>query len=794
MTKQIRIFLSLVLLATGLQAQNLTQTIRGQVIDNQSRATLPGVNIIVVNSNPVLAVSTDLDGYYAIENVPIGRVTIQATFVGYEPFIANNLELSSGKELMLNFEMQEQLVEMETVVITSEDEKTESLNDMTSVSARQFSIEESQRFAGARNDVSRMAQNFAGVRGANDAVNDIIIRGNSPVGVLFRLEGIDIPNPNHFGDFGSSGGPVSMLNNNVLANSDFLTGAFPAEYGNAISGVFDLRMRNGNYDHHEFIGQVGLNGFELGAEGPISKKNKSSYMLNYRYSTLGIMSAVGINFGTGTAIPYYQDITARVNVPTPKAGTFSMFAIGGISQIDLISSNEEDTVDNLYNNDLDIYDRSKIGVVGISHQYLIDNSSYTKFTVAVSSIINRDIVDSISTETFDPVPFYSQNFTQNKISANLFYKKKINAKHNFQIGVRWDEYIVDIVDSIYRVSLDRYITLTAFEGNTYLLQPYAQYQYRITDKMILNTGLHYQYLGLNGSNMLEPRAGIKYQLNDKNSISLGYGLHSMMAPIATYFKTVEQGIGNYITPNDSIDFIKAHHIVLGYDRQITAHMRLKAEVYYQQLFDVLIDKDSSSFSVLNAGSFTFGSPDYLVNNGTGRNYGAELTLEQFLNKGMYFLVTGSLYKSEYTGSDAIIRQSAFSGNYVANIVGGKEFSLFPSKKSQKTKKSIVFDTKFTIAGGQRYTPIDLEQSMINNETAYDWDQAFAEQFDDYMRLDIRAAYKMDGKFATQEWAIDIQNITNRKNPLYQRYNPIEGEINTVYQLGLFIVPQYRIIF
>jgi len=794
MTKQIRIFLSLVLLATGLQAQNLTQTIRGQVIDNQSRATLPGVNIIVVNSNPVLAVSTDLDGYYAIENVPIGRVTIQATFVGYEPFIANNLELSSGKELMLNFEMQEQLVEMETVVITSEDEKTESLNDMTSVSARQFSIEESQRFAGARNDVSRMAQNFAGVRGANDAVNDIIIRGNSPVGVLFRLEGIDIPNPNHFGDFGSSGGPVSMLNNNVLANSDFLTGAFPAEYGNAISGVFDLRMRNGNYDHHEFIGQVGLNGFELGAEGPISKKNKSSYMLNYRYSTLGIMSAVGINFGTGTAIPYYQDITARVNVPTPKAGTFSMFAIGGISQIDLISSNEEDTVDNLYNNDLDIYDRSKIGVVGISHQYLIDNSSYTKFTVAVSSIINRDIVDSISTETFDPVPFYSQNFTQNKISANLFYKKKINAKHNFQIGVRWDEYIVDIVDSIYRVSLDRYITLTAFEGNTYLLQPYAQYQYRITDKMILNTGLHYQYLGLNGSNMLEPRAGIKYQLNDKNSISLGYGLHSMMAPIATYFKTVEQGIGNYITPNDSIDFIKAHHIVLGYDRQITAHMRLKAEVYYQQLFDVLIDKDSSSFSVLNAGSFTFGSPDYLVNNGTGRNYGAELTLEQFLNKGMYFLVTGSLYKSEYTGSDAIIRQSAFSGNYVANIVGGKEFSLFPSKKSQKTKKSIVFDTKFTIAGGQRYTPIDLEQSMINNETAYDWDQAFAEQFDDYKRLDIRAAYKMDGKFATQEWAIDIQNITNRKNPLYQRYNPIEGEINTVYQLGLFIVPQYRIIF
>jgi hypothetical protein len=792
--KRFTLLLFTLLIITATQAQSLTQTIRGQVRDNQSKATLPGVNIVVLNTTPVLGTSTDLDGYFVIENVPIGRVSLQATFIGYEPFIVNNIELTSGKELMLNFEMQESFVRLDEVVISAENEKMESINEMTTVSARQFSIEESQRFAGARNDVSRMAQNFAGVRGANDAVNDIIIRGNSPVGLLFRLEGIDIPNPNHFGDFGSSGGPVSMLNNNVLANSDFLTGAFPAEYGNAISGVFDLRMRNGNYEKHEFVGQIGLNGFEIGAEGPISKKNKSSYMLNYRYSTLGVMSALGINFGTGTAIPYYQDITARINMPTKKAGTFSAFAVGGISQIDLISSNEEDTVDNLYNNDLDIYDRSKLGVAGISHQYLINNSSYTKFTVAVSSIINRDVVDSISSETFDPVPFYSQNFTQTKVSANFFYKKKINNKHSLQLGIRADDFIVNIVDSIYRASIDRTVTLTEFDGNTVLIQPYAQYQFRITDNITLNTGLHYQYLSLNGSNSLEPRAGLKYQINDKNAISVGYGLHSMMAPIATYFKTIEVAEGEYITPNDSIDFIKAHHIVLGYDRELSPSIRLKTEVYYQHLYDVLIDRDSSSYSVLNIGSFSFGSPDYLVNSGTGRNYGAELTLEKFMDKGMYFLLTGSLYKSQYVGSDNIDRESAFSGNYVANFVGGKEFTLFANRAGQKTKKSVVFDTKFTLAGGQRYTPIDLEASILAGETEYDWSRAFAEQFDDYMRWDVRLAFKMDGKFATQEWAIDVQNVTNRQNALYQRYNPAEGEINTVYQLGIFPVPQYRITF
>jgi hypothetical protein len=148
-----------------------------------------------------------------------------------------------------------------------------------------------------------MASNFAGVSGANDARNDIIIRGNSPSGLLWQLEGLNIPNPNHFGSLSSTGGPVSMLNNNVLDKSDFMTSAFPAQYGNALSGVFDLSLRNGNNEKYEFLGQVGFNGFELGAEGPFSKNSKSSFLINYRYSTLALFQQIGINFGTGSATP-----------------------------------------------------------------------------------------------------------------------------------------------------------------------------------------------------------------------------------------------------------------------------------------------------------------------------------------------------------------------------------------------------------------------------------------------------------------------------------------------------------
>lgn len=792
--KFLKTLLLIILLPIGLQAQNITQTIKGKIIDKQSQETLPGVNILINGIEPVMGTSTDNAGYFKIIDVPVGRVSLSISYIGYEPIMLNNLDLTSGKELNLEIEMTEQIVAMPEVVISANKEKADALNEMATVSTRQFSVEESQRFAGARNDVSRMAQNFAGVRGANDAVNDIVIRGNSPVGLLWRLENIDIPNPNHFGDFGSTGGPVSMLNNNVLANSDFMTGAFPAEYGNAVSGVFDLRLRKGNNEKHEFLGQIGLNGFELGAEGPFSKNGKASYLINYRYSTLGIMSAMGINFGTGTAIPYYQDIVFNLNFPTKKAGNLNLWGMGGINQIDLIASNPEDTIGNLYVDDVDVYDRSKIAVAGINHTYLFKNASYTKFSLAASTIINQDKVDSISVETGEPVDFYFQNYTLNKISSSFFYKKKFTAKDNLQVGIRADIFFSDIKDSIYISSNDSYETLSEYKGTTALLQPYVQWQHRFTDRLTLNTGLHFQFLTLNNSNAIEPRAGIRYDLSNADAISFAYGLHSIMAPIATYFKTVEVADNMFEQPNQDIDFIRSHHFVIGYDHIFNETIRLRVESYYQYLYDVLIDRDSSSYSAVNAGSFTSGTPDYLTNNGTGDNFGIEFTLEKFMDKGLYFLITASIYDSKYIGSDGIKRQSAFAGNYVANIVGGKEFNLPGKKVENKSTKQLVFDTKLTAAGGQRYTPIDLEASILANETRYDWTKSFSLQFRDYFRWDVRAAFKINGKKALQEWAIDIQNLTNRQNPYTQRFDAATGEVNTVYQLGIFPVGQYRITF
>ena len=290
------------------------QNIRGVVLDKDSKSPLIGANVIVIDVDPIIGAATDFDGRYTIEKVPLGRHTLQISYIGYETKTLPNIEVTAGKEVILNVELQESIL-IDEVVVEAQQDKDKTVNRMASVSARTFSIDETMRYAGSLNDVARMAQNFAGVQGSDDSRNDIVIRGNSPTGVLYRLEDVDIPNPNHFALNGTTGGPVSILNNNVLDNSDFMTGAFPAEYGNAIAGVFDLKLRSGNNQQHEFLGQLGFNGVEMMAEGPISKKQYSSYIVDFRYSTLKLFQLMGLNFGTGTAVPDYSRWFFQIKFP-----------------------------------------------------------------------------------------------------------------------------------------------------------------------------------------------------------------------------------------------------------------------------------------------------------------------------------------------------------------------------------------------------------------------------------------------------------------------------------------------
>lgn len=785
-----------VFLPAILSAQQFTQVIRGQVVDKQSQFSLPGATVVVANTDPVIGTTTDADGRFRLEGVPVGRQTIQVTFIGYEPAVLGNVNVTSSKEVILKVAISESVTKMKEVVIVAEQNKEKPLNEMASVSARTFSIEESQRFAGARNDVARMASNFAGVSTPNDATNDIVIRGNSPNGLLWRLEGVDIPNPNHFGDGSASGGPVSMLNNNVLDNSDFLTAAFPAEYGNALSGVFDLRMRSGNNQKHEFLGQIGFNGVELGAEGPISRKNGSSYLINYRYSTLAFFDALGINLGTGVAVPQYQDLTFKLNFPTRKAGVFSVFGLAGTSFIDFVKSDVDsaDVADDFYaDRNRDVVVDTRQAVAGINHTYFWDSKTYSRLTLSASAIQNELDVDSIIPGIREPFDYFNQDFRRYKLSAAFFVNRKISARHTVKAGFFATQNSFDFVDSLYKRESARFRTLTDEQGATFLWQPYAEWQWRPAGNITVNTGLHTAYLALTDEVSVEPRFGIRWQAFSRHTFSFGYGLHSQVAPLDAYYQRVTLADGSQIRPNQDLQMSKSHHLVVGYDWNIGRNFRLKAEGYYQHIFDAVVEQNPSSYSILNAGSFTNDRPDSLTNGGYGYNTGIELTLEKFITNGVYFLGTISIFESQYKGSDDVWRNTAFNGNYVVNALGGKEFELF-SGKEKKQKHFLTVDSKITWAGGNWYTPVDLEKSLITRQNEFLEDQAFSQRLPDYFRLDFRLAWRSVGKKVTSEYALDIQNITNRQNVFSKSFNPDTGEVETVYQLGLFPVVQYRIMF
>ncbi|MCF8426879.1 MAG: TonB-dependent receptor [Bacteroidia bacterium] len=788
-----RILFSSLLILVGflVQAQDFTQVVRGTVIDQETKQPLIGATVLVINDTKTFGASTDENGKFKIEKVSLGRKTVRITYIGYEDKTLSDIIVNSAKEVVLNIEMVEKVMRANEVVISAKSNQAKTNNDLVLVSGRSFTIDQSQRYAGGFGDPSRMASNFAGVAGGgNDQRNDIIIRGNSPMGLLWRFEGADIPNPNHFGSQGANGGPVSILNNNMLANSDFMTGAFPAEYGNANSGVFDLKMRTGNNEKREFISQIGFAGLELLAEGPINKKTGSSYIASYRYSTLSFFDAMGIQFGN-SGIPKYQDLSFKFNFPKTKLGSVSFFGMGGISSTQLLDSKKEgEERSNLaFAQDVDF--SSRMGVIGFSHSYQLSKKSYIKSVLTASGESNNARVDTLDNNNNK---FYFLNrYTQNdRISLHTFFNQKLNAQHSFKIGVIASNLGGNMNDSLWVTGLNGYYTRLDFKERTFLTQSYVNYNYRYTENLTFNAGLHVNYLHLNQTYSVDPRASIRYQISPKNSISFGYGKHGQMQPLLTYFTQTLIDTPNlvYAQTNKNVKMSQANHFVIGYDWMMTENTRVKVETYYQRLNSVPVTSNASFFSTVNFGAdFIPVYEDSLVNKGKGYNYGLEITLERFFSKGLYYLVTGSFYQSKYQGSDEVWRNTAFNGNFVMNGLAGKEWKVGSNRNNV-----LALNLKVTYSGGRRFIPIDQTASIAKGDVVYDYAKAYQDRQQDFFRTDIKISFKKNSKRFTQEWALDIQNVFNTQNVLNQTWNPRTGTLDTNYQIGLFPVPFYRIYF
>lgn len=782
------LFLCMLGLAQVLSAQSMTQNLRGRIVDLDTKEGLAFVAVKIAGSQT--GVYTDEAGYYELTDVPVGRLSIQVAYPGYETKTLPNVIVMSGKETVLDVDLQESYRAIDSVVIAARSHPGEVNNDMALISARNLSVEQTKRFAGSMNDPARLVANFAGVGTTGSGNNDIIVRGNNPRFVQWRLEGIEIPNPNHFSQEGLTGGPVNALNSQMLANSDFFAGAFAPQYGNALSGIFDMEFRKGNHAKREYAFSLGVLGTDLTAEGPFKKGYKGSYLVNYRYSTLDLITQLGVLDFNG--IPRYQDASFKLHLPTKHAGHFSVFGLGGSSGITSTFYDNEAVEERI----IEQYDqRSRLAVVGLNHRIAFSPKLYLKSTLSYA--YNGSQTDShqpapgtVPPLDADSLVEFAQAQLDNqtyRLTSILHYKA--NARHQLQLGVQQSWVQFDFQSSYFDRALLESVQDQARDGQAQLTQLFASWKWRATEQLTLVGGLQSQQHTLNKQLTFEPRLSLRYALTPKQAISAGFGRHSRMATLPNHFAQVLDANNQLTTPNVDLGFLQAHHYVLGYENRLAPNLWLKLEAYYQQLFDIPVDIEPNSYSLLNMTWINTGRA--LVNEGKGRNLGLELTLEKYFSQQYYFLITGSLFQSEYLAGDQVWRNTRFNGNYLANVLVGKEFTLGEKRGKHNT---LGINLRMTLIGGLRQEPIDVPQSIEQGFPIIDETRIFEDRYPDVFSLNVAVNYRINQPKVSHEFKLDVQNATNNAATVETYFNSAAGELEEVTQLPLLPLVRYTIYF
>ncbi|MEP7127730.1 MAG: carboxypeptidase-like regulatory domain-containing protein, partial [Chitinophagales bacterium] len=495
------IFIILLLLHSETNAQSFSQTIYGKVISKSNLTPLNGASIEVLNTSPPLGTTSSLDGLFIVKNVLIGVYSVQISSIGYSTKTIENISVTTGKQVFLDVQLDEIVTTLNEVVVQTESNKGAAVNSMTLTGVKTFSIEETQKFAAAINDPSRMATSLPGVVAIDDVNNDISIRGNSPNALLWRLEGIDIPNPNHFANIGSSGGGISILSSQLLTNSDFLNGAFPAEYGNALSGVFDLKLRKGNNQRREYTFQAGFIGLDASTEGPFKQGYDGSYLVNYRYSSLRLFELLGIPLAEG--VSKFQDLSFNIFLPTNKIGSFTVFGLGGLSS----QTDEKNLIDFLGNNELihlKTFNESNTGIAGVTHLKIFNEKFNVKSVLAVtgSKLTNSQNKSGSSSIV---IPISSESYSQENISFSSTLNIKTGSLNRIRAGISPGILYYSVVRGA-ADSTNKLVNDLDQSGSAFLFNGFAQWFYNSENHFSANLGIHLSWFALNQSTSIEPRA------------------------------------------------------------------------------------------------------------------------------------------------------------------------------------------------------------------------------------------------------------------------------------------------
>lgn len=755
------------------------QSFHGHVREHHGYDPVVGANITVVEPAPkaseLQGTSTDSLGRFALDLAP-GRYDVLISAVGYEKRLLQEVLIKAGKQVVVDIRLTPAVYELGEVIVSASTSR-----DLEGI--RSITVEETMRYAATYFDPARLALSLPAVASTNDQNNNISIRGNSPNHLRWRLEGVEIVNPNHLSNAGTlsdrptqNGGGVNILSTQMMSNAHFVYGAFDASYSNSIGGLFDIGLRTGNNQEREYTAQAGLLGLDVAAEGPL-KAGGPSYLANYRYSTVGLLSAMGVDFG-GESIGF-QDLALNINAPL-RRGNLKVFAMGGMSSNEFAGL--DDPADWQEDKDRsDITADAHMGAVGFSLESelaggLLALTSVFSTQKSVRNEQQRDLTGFMNASAYD---YYRESLSATGISWS-----KSSGLMSYTLGSYINHYDFRIVRESELIRFLALRDMNIDDQQILLLNPYITTNIRISPKTALELGLQGNYQDLNPRFHVDPRLSLTYDINGRNKLRLAGGRYrQLMSPYLHYNLRNASITNGYRYPNRAMGLLKSYITNISWQSTLSETTTFRAEAYWQHYDDVPVSINSD-FSVLNY--FDGDAWFRLTPEGTGNSYGLETSLEQKLSKGFYYLASVSLLDAKYTTLTGQEYDTRFNTNYALNITTGKEMTTRRGNGFSVNVRSIW-------QGGLRDYKLGTGQAPFFKFPVSEG-KPFGFQFDDYFRLDVRLAWTKNKPNYTRMIYLDIQNLTNRKNTAFYAFDEVQQAVVRREQLGLIPILTYRVEF
>ncbi len=754
------------------------QRVRGWVRDAHTLQPLGSAAIQLRNDQHSAFSESDSSGLFLFEQVPSGRYQLEVQLLGYERLCLPEVMVGGGKEVVLELDLQTHADTLQEVVLHG----MRPGRTLPVLPLYMITIEETFRFPATFYDPARMAVFAPAFAQWNDQGNLLIARGNSPNQNSWLLEGVPIVNPNHTPNAGTfsdqttlSGGGVNILSAQMLGTSLFFTGNPPVAQGDATGALLDMTLRKGNDQHAEGTFQLSLIGIDLSGEGPFGKKDTTaatgpSWLANYRYSTVGLLTALGMDFG-GEAISF-QDLALTAAFPG-KRHQWKVWMLGGLSS-NIFRAPEADSLRTEQKDRLDIDFRNRMYAIGFSHQVHLGAGWLWQSAVSHSALASQ----WQGSWADDGTPYGEEQLTQSWLSfRSSLHAPSLN-------GRRWS---FGIDGKFLSEADDFFFAERQQSGNGRMqgwwVNPWVELEARPAPEWIATFGLRGHYFSWNGSKALDPRIQIRWQFTPHEVLYASWGFYSQLHHLRVY-ATATDGEGRLY--NKSLPLLRSQQATLGWAHTFQQQGRLRTEAYWQYFFDLPVGNEAPWFSVLNM--INEPATKALQAVGTATRYGIEVSWKQPLIRHLFY--SGGLTRFRSLWTDAAGRQhpSRFDRKWGGSTAIGYE------RMRHKRDKAIfqMASLSWIGGGGMRETPIDAAASSLAAMTVWDSSRPFADRLPPYWRIDLRWSRRWEKAGRSSLLALDIQNLTNRRNVAWRYYDAVQGKVIEKYQLGLIPVLTWRL--